>query len=66
MMESAVGAILALAGLALGIFLSRIIRRRRGESVARKRAATPTVYASRQDMRRAERERRKKESGRGA
>ena len=63
MIEPGLGAILALVGLALGIFGSRMIRRWRGETTARKRAATPPVYASRQEMRKAERAQRKKGGG---
>jgi hypothetical protein len=54
------GVVAAVAGVAAGIFLSRIIRRRRDAAAQKKRDATPRVYASRQEMRKAERERAKK------
>lgn len=54
------GVVAAVAGVAAGIFLSRIIRRRRDAAAKKKRDATPRVYASRQEMRKAERERAKK------
>ncbi len=54
------GVVAAIAGIAAGIFLSRIIRRRRDATAQKKRDATPKVYASRQEMRKAERERAKK------
>jgi hypothetical protein len=54
------GVICAVLGLAAGIFLSRVIRRQREASAKRKRDATPPVYASRQEMRKAERERAKR------
>lgn len=66
MIEPALGAVLAVIGLALGFYLSRFIRRRRIEAESRKRAATPPVYASRQAMRKAEREQRKKDAARNS
>jgi hypothetical protein len=63
MIEPWLGAVFAVLGLALGIFLARMIRRRRAAAARRHRDATPAVYASRQDLRRAERERRKKGLG---
>ncbi|MBM3528587.1 MAG: hypothetical protein FJX62_10875 [Alphaproteobacteria bacterium] len=49
----------ALGGLALGFVLSRTIRGRREAADARKRAAAPVTYASRQEARKAQREREK-------
>ena len=54
------GIVCAVLGVAAGIFLSRMIRRRWALAEQRKRAATPPTYASRQEMRKAERERSKK------
>jgi len=48
-------------GLGLGLGLAFVIRRFRIRSEERRRAATPIVYASRQDARRAAREREKKQ-----
>lgn len=49
----------AAGGLALGFVLARAIRRRRDTADARRRAAAPVVYASRQEARKAQREREK-------
>ncbi len=54
------GVIFAVLGVAAGVFLSRIIRRRRAEAARKKQDATPKVYASRQEMRKAEREKSKR------
>jgi hypothetical protein len=51
--------VFGVGGLALGFFLTRAIRRRREAADARKRAATPATYASRQEARKAQREREK-------
>ena len=58
--QSLFGIVCAVLGLAAGIYLSRIIRNRMDASSQRKRDQTPKVYASRQDMRKAEREKAKK------
>lgn len=55
------GVVCAVLGVVAGVYLSRTIRRRRAETQQRKRAMTPKVYSSRQEMRKAEREQRKKE-----
>ena len=54
------GIVCAVLGVAAGIYLSRILRRRWDLDKQRKGAATPPTYASRQEMRKAERERSKK------
>ena len=54
------GIFAAIVGLAAGIFLSRTIKRRRAVTAQKKQDATPKVYASRQEMRKAEREQAKK------
>ena len=54
------GVVCAVLGVVAGIYLSRTIRRRRAETEARKRAMTPPSYASRQEMRKAEREKAKR------
>lgn len=54
------GVVCAVLGVAAGIYLSRIIRRKRTETDQRKRDARPPSYASRQEMRKAERERAKR------
>lgn len=54
------GVVCAVLGVAAGIFLSRTIRNRRAATEQRKRDATPKVYASRQEQRKAEREKAKK------
>jgi hypothetical protein len=51
------GIVCAVLGIAAGIYFSRTIRKRMGE---RKPSTKPPVYASRQDMRKAEREKAKK------
>ncbi len=53
------GIVCAAAGLALGFFLSRTIRRRRAAADSRRRAAEPVTYASRQEARKAQRQREK-------
>ena len=57
------GIVCAVLGLAGGIYLSRMLRSRYGIG-ARKPDTKPPVYVSRQDMRRAERERAKKDGTR--
>lgn len=54
------GIICAVLGLAAGIYMSRMLRSRFGIG-QRKPDTKPPSYVSRQDMRRAERERAKKE-----
>ena len=54
------GIIAAVVGVTAGIFLSRTIRRRRAVTAQKKQDATPKVYASRQEMRKAEREKTKR------
>ena len=54
------GIVCAVLGIAAGIFLSRIVRNKYGIGV-RKPDAKPPVYASRQEMRKAERQKTKKE-----
>lgn len=54
------GVICAVLGIVAGIYLSRMIRQRRDVSAKRKRDATPPTYASRQEMRKAEREKAKR------
>lgn len=56
------GVICAVLGVVAGIYLSRMIRSRRDADAKRKRSATPPTYASRQEMRKAEREKAKKEN----
>lgn len=51
------GIVCAAAGLALGFYMSRTIRRRRAAADARRRAAEPVTYASRQEARKAQRQR---------
>ena len=58
------GVLCAVLGLVAGIVLSRMIRRRRAVTEQHRRDKTPAVYASRQEMRKAEREKAKKKSGR--
>jgi rRNA processing protein Gar1 len=55
------GIVCAVLGVVAGVYLSRMFRRKRAETEQRKRAMTPKVYSSRQEMRKAEREQRKKE-----
>jgi hypothetical protein len=57
--QGIIGVVAAIAGVAAGIFLSRIIRQRRA-SGQKKGDATPKTYASRQEMRNAEREKAKR------
>ncbi len=54
------GILFAVLGVAAGIFLSRTIKRRRAVTAQQKQDATPKVYASRQEMRKAERDKAKK------
>lgn len=54
------GIVCAVLGIAAGIYLSRMLRSRYGIG-QRKSDNKPPVYKSRQDMRKAERERAKKE-----
>jgi hypothetical protein len=54
------GIVAAIVGVTAGIWLSRTLRSRFGIG-QRKPDAKPPVYASRQEMRKAERERAKKE-----
>ena len=58
--QSIFGIVAAVVGIAGGIDLSRTLRSRFGIGM-RKPDTKPTSYISRQDMRRAERERAKKE-----
>jgi preprotein translocase subunit SecG len=53
--------VFGVAGLALGYILTRTIRRRREAADARKRAAAPVAYVSRQEARKAQRAREKAE-----
>jgi hypothetical protein len=55
------GVICAVLGVVAGIYLSRMIRRRRDDDAKRKRSATPPTYASRQEMRKAERQQAKRD-----
>ena len=55
------GIVCAVLGIAGGIFLSRTLRSKYGIGV-RKPDAKPPVYASRQEMRKAERQKTKKET----
>jgi hypothetical protein len=54
------GIVCAVLGIAAGIYLSRTLRSKYGIGV-RKPDAKPPVYASRQEMRKAERQKAKKE-----
>jgi len=58
--QGAFGIICAVLGIAGGIWLSRTLRSKYGIGV-RKPDTKPPVYASRQDMRKAERQKAKKE-----
>ena len=54
------GIVCAVFGIVAGIYLSRTLRKKYGIG-ARKPDAKPTVYSSRQEMRKAERQKAKKE-----
>jgi hypothetical protein len=54
------GVVCAVLGVVAGIYLSRMIKRRQASTAQKKRDATPPSYASRQEMRKAERERAKR------
>jgi hypothetical protein len=54
------GVVWAAVGLMLGLGLAFVARRVLGYLTQRRRTATPVVYTSRQDARRAAREREKK------
>ena len=54
------GIVCAVLGIAAGIYLSRTLRNKYGIGV-RKPDAKPPVYSSRQEMRKAERQKAKKE-----
>ena len=61
-MNTTVGLVAAAIGVGLGLGLAFVIRRFRTRRAEKKRAATPVIYASRQDARRAARERDKKQN----
>jgi hypothetical protein len=54
------GVVCAVLGVVAGIYLSRMIKRRQASNAQKKRGATPPSYASRQEMRKAEREKAKR------
>jgi hypothetical protein len=54
------GVVCAVLGVVAGIYLSRMIKRRQASNAQKKRDATPPSYASRQEMRKAEREKAKR------
>ena len=54
------GVVCAVLGVVAGIYLSRMIKRRQATTAQKKRDATPPSYASRQEMRKAEREKAKR------
>ena len=58
------GLLWAALGMSFGLGLALVIRRVRAHFSQRRRAATPVVYSSRQDARRAAREREKKQRSR--
>lgn len=58
-MSEGYGLIFAVLGLGLGIGLSYLFRRWQGTTRKKQRAATPVVYASRQEARKAARQQRK-------
>ena len=58
-MQGSVGIVWAAVGLGIGCGLAYLIRRWRGARAQRRRDATPIVYASRQEARKAARQREK-------